>query len=365
MNYSNISGSGTLTNNMSETYHIVYAVCFAFVSLATVTGNILLFYTILKSAQLRTATNSLLLSLATADMVAGSVMMPLYVHLFATGREMGDSTSKTLCLVRKFLFLLTSGASITSLSVVSVDRMFAVSRPFVYARIMNAKVVTSIIITVWSICLTLTSCAVFIPIRSWDSFLVTCRPGVPRISYLAVTPVLFYLPGVAILLSYIKIFTIARTHRRKITVQNEPSCQPQPVSVIEISNMGEERTANGRPRTITLTTSTSKKTPNTRVKRMSKIRNTLSNDIKAAKTVSILVGLFLACWLPVASFYLYLSSTGTDVTSNKKLGYLHDAFMFLSFLNAAVDPILYIFLNKELKSALKSNLRTLLKLNNR
>ena len=350
---------------MSEAYHIAYAVCFAFVSFATVTGNILLFYTILSSALLRTATNSLLLSLATADLVAGSVMIPLYVHLYATGRETGDSTARTLCLVRKFLFLLTSGASITSLSVVSVDRMFAVSRPFVYARIMNAKVVTSIIITVWSICLTLTSCAVFIPIRSWDTILATCGPGVPRISYLAITPVLFYLPGVAILLSYIKIFTIARVHRRKITVQNEPSCQPQSVNVIEMSNMGEESVANGRPRTITLTNSSSKKTSSTRVKRMSKIRNTLSNDLKAAKTVSILVGLFLICWLPVASFYLYLSSTGTDANSNKKLAYLHDAFMFLSFLNAAVDPILYIFLNKEIKRALKSNLRTLLKLNNR
>ena len=365
MNLSNFSSNVNLTKTPSEAYYIAYAVFFSFVAIATVIGNVLLFYTVLTSAQLRTATNSLLLSLATADLVAGAVMIPMYVQLFANGRQIGDSKSRNLCLVRKFLFLLTSGASITSLSVVSVDRMFAVSRPFVYARVMNAKVVAWVIVTVWTICLTLTSCAVFIPIRSWDSFLQTCRPGVPTISYLIVTPVLFYLPGLAILLSYIKIFTIARTHRRKITIQNEPSCQQPPVSIIELSNMREESMPNGRPRTITLTTSSSKKTSNTRVKRMSRIRNTLSNDIKAAKTVSILVGLFLACWLPVASFYLYLSSTGTVVKSNIKLTYLHDVFMCLSFLNAAIDPILYIFLNKEIKRTLKNKLRTVLKLDNR
>jgi len=365
MNFSNLSASDNLTSNISETYHITYAIFFSIVALATVTGNILLFYTILSSSQLRTATNSLLLSLATADLVAGSVMVPLYVQLFVSGRKTSDSTSRTLCLIRKFLFLLTSGASITSLAVVSVDRMFAVSRPFVYARVMTAKLVTFIIVSVWTVCLTLTSCAVFIPLSSWDSFLATCRPGVPRISYLTVTPALFYLPGVVILLSYIKIFTIARTHRRKITIQNEPSVQPAPLSVIELSNMREENVSTGRPRAITLTTSSSKKTSTTRMKRISRIRNTLSNDIKAAKTVSILVGLFLACWLPVASFYLYLNSTGTRVTSNRSLRYVHDAFMCLSFLNAAIDPILYIFLNKDIKRALKSKLRGLLKLDNR
>ena len=362
MNFSNSSIDEHFIHNMGTTYETIYAVLCSFVALIIVIGNILLFHTVLTTPLLRTATNSLLLSLATADLVAGSVMIPLYVQQFVASSKTDNTTSRNLCLLRKFLFLLTSGASITSLAVVSVDRMFAVSRPFVYARTMSAKLVTSIIVTVWTVCLTLTSCAVFIPIRSWDSIIATCSPGIPRSSYLVVTPVLFYVPGCTILICYIKIFSIARTHRRKITVQNEPSALQPPISAIEASNTRERNPSTGRERTLTLNSTSSKKSSTTRMKRISRIRNTLSNDLKAAKTVSILVGLFLACWMPVASFYIYLNTTRADIKLSKNYTYIHDAFMFLSFLNAAIDPVLYIFLNKDMKSSLKRNLRNVFKI---
>lgn len=331
-------------------YTTSYAVLCALISVSTVIGNILLFYTILKTPLLRTATNSLLLSLATADLVAGFIMIPLYILQFVE-RTSDDDTKSSLCMARKFLFLLTSGASITSLAVVSVDRMFAVSYVFAYARKMNAKVVTIIIVTVWSVCLTLTSIAVFVPIDSWKKILERCGPGIPRASYLIVTPTSFYLPGIAILVSYIKIFTVARRHRRKITVQHECSMvQPRVSAAIESANNDLTST---RERTSTLNSTRS------RPSRFTKIRSSLTNDLKAAKTVSILVGLFLICWSPVAFFYIYLNTTGEDPASSLKYTYIHDAFMLLSFLNAAIDPILYILLNKEIKSTAKRHLKEL------
>lgn len=350
------------TQNSIEVYHITYATLCSLIALATVIGNVLLFHTVLTSSQLRTATNSLLLSLATADLVAGAVMVPLYVQQFISSGGKSDGHSEALCLIRKFLFMLTSGASITSLAVVSLDRMFAVSRPFVYARIVSAKLVAVLIITVWTVCITLTSCAVFIPVRSWGPFVKTCRPGVPQTSYLIVTPALFYLPGVVILLSYIKIFSVARIHRRKITVQSEPSYLPPSVSAIEVSKTGLDMVTIGNERSTTLTTTSHKKSTSTmRSKRISRMRNTLSNDLKAAKTVSILVGLFLVCWLPVATFYIYINLAEIDVTSSEKFTYMHDAFMMLSFMNSTIDPVLYIFLNKDIKSSLKRNFRSIFK----
>lgn len=362
MNWCANFSNGTLCEDSiqgtSEGYKTLYAVLCSVVAIATVLGNVLLFFTVLSSSQLRNATNSLLLSLATADLVSGAVMVPLYAQQFISGDSNRSRLSQNLCLTRKFLFLLTSGASITSLAVVSVDRMFAVLRPFVYARVMRAKLVTLIIITVWTVCLTLTSCAVFIPLRSWDPYIANCRPGIPRTSYLAATPVLFYLPGVTILVCYVKIFGVARMHRRKITVQGERSCVPS-VSAIQLPTLSNRKTSNVQERT---SPPPAQKTSTSRVKKISRIRNTLSTDLKAAKTISILVGLFLVCWLPVASFYIYINSTGIDVVSSKKFTCMHDAFMFLSFLNATIDPLLYMFLNKDMKISLKKNLRNILKI---
>eukprot|EP00794_Sanderia_malayensis_P003775 gene3775-4298_t len=342
----------------SVAYTTFYAVLCAIISFLTITGNALLFYTVLKTTRLRTATNSLLLSLATADLVGGGIMIPLYIHQF-TNRHANDDNSEDLCLVRKFLFLLTSGASITSLAVVSVDRMVAVSYPFVYARRMNARVVTTIIIAVWSICVSLTSVAVFVPIESWASILQRCDPGIPRASYLIVTPTSFYLPGVAILISYIKIFSIARGHRRKITTTQEPSVQPRASQIAELSNAGHREGSS----TIAFegkSTVSSKRSTITRVRRFTKMRSTLATDLKAAKTVSILVGLFLVCWSPVAFFYIYLNTTGVDVASSMKYTYIHDAFMLLSFLNSAIDPLLYTMLNKEIKSNMKRHIKAII-----
>ena len=89
------------------------------------------------------------------------------------------------------------------------------------------------------------------------------------------------------------------------------------------------------------------------------MRTTLASDLKAAKTVSILVGLFLVCWSPVALFYIYLNVTGTDVGESPKYTYIHDAFMLLSFLNGAFDPLLYALLNKDIKSSMKRHIANL------
>ncbi len=336
----------------SVAYTTFYAVLCGLISILTIAGNSLLFFTVLKTPLLRTATNSLLLSLATADLVSGGLMMPLYVEQFINRHS---KSLTDLCLVRKFLFLLTSGASITSLAVVSVDRMIAVSYPFVYARRMNAKIVTVIIVTVWSVCLSLTSVAVFVPLESWEEILKRCGPGIPKASYLIVTPTSFYLPGIAILISYVKIFTIARKHRRKITTTHEPSMQPRLGEIAEISDCRTEAWTTSRERTISTTT----KRSTTRSRRFTKMRTSLASDLKAAKTVSILVGLFLICWSPVAFFYIYLNTTGVDVASSLKYTYIHDAFMLLSFLNAAVDPILYALLNTEIKSNMKRQVSAL------
>ena len=363
-NVTNGTGGRDAWSTNSEEYIILYAVLCSVISLATVIGNVLLFFTVLKTSQLRTPTNSLLLSLATADLIAGAVMIPLYVQQFIKNSTQSSSEDQKLCLVRKFLFLLTSGASITSLAVVSVDRMFAVSYPFIYARRMNAKIVAVIIATVWTVCVTLTSNAVFGMITEWKDIMKNCGPGIPRSSYFIVTPTLFYVPGVMILLSYLKIYSIARKHRRKITAQHEPSVQPPPVSEVEVSKIDQETMTNAWARTSTLTTTklsvTSRST--SRQRRITRIRTTLSNDLKAAKTVSILVGLFLICWSPVAIFYIYLNSAKIDITSRAKYTYIHDVFMFLSFLNAAIDPILYTLLNRDMKSSMKRHLKTLFKL---
>ena len=343
----------------TTTYAYLYATLCTFTALVTVTANIVLFVTVLRNRNLRTPTNSFLLSLATADLVSGGIMMPLYTHRFIMSYHRESDTS--LCLTRKFLFLLTSGLSLTSLAVVSADRMIAVSYPFYYARKITARATTVVIILVWLYCVLLTSLSTFIPFGDWKTILSNCLPGVPRTVYLAVTPPAYYLSGVIILFSHIKIFMVARNHRRKIQAQTQPTSLPSSASddfnlpeadfPTEISPKTSQQSKPSRIQKISVFSMQSKRSRTT--SRSRRVARIVSRDLKAARTITVLVGLFLGCWSPVAAFYIYINTKKVDIYLDPKWTYIHDAFMLLSFLNAALDPILYSLLNQELRRNIK------------
>ena len=109
---------------------------FAFLS------NLAIIVTVIKTPSLQKPCNTLLCSLAATDCLTGITAQPMFVVLRLMMLYHGPST----CSYQHKLFtvfyasmMLTSGWSFVFLTVISLDRYYAVSRPLVYRTRMTNK----------------------------------------------------------------------------------------------------------------------------------------------------------------------------------------------------------------------------------
>lgn len=348
--------------DLSTSYEHAFVSLCVLIAVIALIGNSILFYVIVSKKNLRTPTNLFLLSLVVADTLTAVLLIPIYVERFMNHGL--TQSNQTVCLLRKYLFILTSSASLMSLAAVSLDRMFAISYPFSYARKVNRKNTSVVILVMWIWVIAFNS-VTFHNFEDWDNFLITCSSGMPRTLYTLVTPINFYLPGVIIIVAYIKIFHVAHAHNVRINTQTRPRSDTSQTiftaspAIIHRTRTISELTTESCTTAYTPTSSpyTSRSRSTTILsnkihegrEKLRKVTQTLSRDIKTVKTVGILIGLFLFCWLPIACYYMYVNITGKELETTPRYGYMYDIFTLLSFLNSAINPYLYTFRNKELK----------------
>ena len=101
-------------------------------SVLSTLGNSLVLYVYARHRSLRTVKNAYVASLAVADLLVGLVGIP-----FALATSVGLPTQFEACLVMDSLLLLLCTASIMSLMAVTVDRLWAIVRPFSYTVTMT------------------------------------------------------------------------------------------------------------------------------------------------------------------------------------------------------------------------------------
>ena len=115
------------------------------VIILTVCGNLLVIISISHFKQLHTPTNFLILSLATADMMVGVTVMPLQ---FIT-KTLCWHMSTTLCYFSLLCSFHFTFVSIYNVTLISLDRFYALSNPFQYSNNITLKVTSVLICLNW------------------------------------------------------------------------------------------------------------------------------------------------------------------------------------------------------------------------
>ena len=252
----------------------------------------------------------------------GVCCIPLVITAFVLHRwPLGD----TLCQLYAVLISLSVNCSIMTLTIISVDRYNALSKP-VESRAhltFTKKRYKILIIASWVHSVFWASG----PLFKWgsttlDEFTHTCKPdwggeGLANKTYaLCLAIFAFAVPVGAMICAYYKIYRIARASRREAIYRSRPTGKPA----------GE-----GVP----LTEAADRK---------HKSSTAATEDNKALKTVLLLIGSFCACW----SLYT-LATVWKLFAPNSVPPSLVRAGLVLTLCNCCIDPFIYSIRDEKMK----------------
>ncbi|XP_035385030.1 trace amine-associated receptor 1-like [Electrophorus electricus] len=283
--------------------------------LLTLFGNLLVIISITHFKQLHTPTNYFTLSLAVTDLLLGGVAMPPSMIRFV---ETCWYFGTLFCKIHSSFDIILCSASLLNLMCIAVDRYYAVCHPLMYHIKITPLAAVFLIAASWSFA-TLPALVMMFPYfnaKSSEDFYKDnavckglCVVHLAPMTSLTLSILCFYLPAAAMLSLYLKIFTVAKMQSRSIHNALYDSSDKK----------------------------NSKKNP------------TISkSEIKATKTLSIVMGVFLLFYSPLLMYSIMIPISG-----NFGPAQLYDVLSWIGYSNSACNPIVYALFYRWFRKALK------------
>ncbi|XP_019732035.1 alpha-1D adrenergic receptor [Hippocampus comes] len=310
--------------------------------LVAIVGNILVILSVMCNSHLQTVTNFFIVNLAMADLLLSIVVLPFSASLEVLGCWV---FGRVFCNIWAAVDVLCCTASILSLCIISVDRYIGVKHCLKYPSIMTERRAGVILVVVW-----VSSTVISVgPLLGWkepppvDESIcrITEEPGYALFSSLFS----FYLPLLVILVMYFRVYVVARRTTRSLEagVKRERDKSVEVVLRIHCRSVLEDARA--------VSSKSSKQHP---------FRSSLSvrlmkfsREKKAAKTLAIVVGMFILCWLP---FFFFLP-IGSFFPAMKPSETVFKVVFWLGYFNSCINPMIYPCSSKEFQRAFTRLLR--------
>ncbi|XP_018418647.1 PREDICTED: leukotriene B4 receptor 1-like [Nanorana parkeri] len=143
-----VNSSFTPSNISSSTSGTSASLGIAILSVALIIGfpgNAFVIWTVLTQVKKRTVTCIIILHLAIADMVL-ILTAPIFIHFLSTGNWVFGNV---ICKMCHYIGNLSMYTSIFLITFMSVDRFFAVAKPFTSQQVRTKPVVRSIMFGIW------------------------------------------------------------------------------------------------------------------------------------------------------------------------------------------------------------------------
>ncbi|XP_052464947.1 5-hydroxytryptamine receptor 7-like [Carassius gibelio] len=340
---SNESCGEQQTLDLDLTKTVIIGMMLSTITAVTVMGNTLVVIAVCVVKKLRQPSNYLLVSLAIADLSVAVAVMPFVIVTDLTGVWL---FGEVFCNIFIGMDVMCCTASIMTLCVISVDRYLGITRPLTYPARQNGQLMAKMIVSVWLVSASIT----LPPFCGWAQNINTV--GVCLISQdvgytLYSTAVAFYIPMVVMLFMYYKIFNAARKSGAKHHFTTLPPIQkgcPDP-ALATVEGLCMHGMKNGAA-TEELSTLSSL------LNRDRRSASIFRREQKAATTLGVIMGVFSFCWLP---FFLFTTARPFigGLLCNCAPVWLERVLLWLGYTNSLMNPFIYAFFNRDLRSTYK------------
>ena len=307
-----------------ETENLVLTIYFVIIILLTVFGNLLVIAVVFAYDRLHRITNYFIVSLAAADLLYAALGLPFRIH--QTIHNNIWCLNVVTCGVWLVVDGICSTASMCNLAAISIDRLIAIHSPFKYAELVSQTTMSIMLSVVWAYSLLWG----FLYLPNWthagkehvmitrEGQLTGCWNDDPI--YITCAAVFaFFVPLLVIITAYSVIFKIAITQAKAVAALD----------------------------------------PN----RNRRKRTTFFREVKATKTIAMVIGAFVVSWLPL---FIYLLVSLWDAENTKTFFVNHPkagkavSYIFIQILpplSSCVNPIIYCVFNSNFRSAFLKFLR--------
>lgn len=362
----NLSSNSTDSNYTGETAEkgasvlaqASAAVFLALLTCATALSNAFVIATIYQSQKLHTPANLLIGSLAVTDLLVSVLVMPVSAaytisQTWTLGQVACDlwlSSDITCCT-----------ASILHLCVIALDRYWAITDAVGYSARRTRGRAAAMIAGAWVIAISISVPPFFWRQVKVDEEVTSCHVNQDHVFYTIYSTFgAFYIPTLLLVVLYGRIYVEARKRILKQSPQ-KPGKRLTSAHLITHSPGSVASTTSLAYGTAELTSydGTASVPGNSQVKvtmsdaLLEKKRISAARERKATKTLGIILGAYIVCWLP---FFIYtlLVPICTSCTFYPEL---FDLFTWLGYLNSLINPIIYTMSNEDFKQAFHKLMR--------
>ena len=314
----------SVCSQAAQPVFIIYSVFLVLIMLATLFGNALVLAAVYLFHRLRRMTNFFIISLAVSDLLVALGHLPLRIdqsvhnNNWCFDRAPGVVTTCAYWIAMDTVF---SSASICNLVVISIDRFLAITKPFEYQSRMTKRVGFSLIAFVWVYAMLWG----VLSLVDWTGDSTPTSPHIyvgfnrqtgerkclknDKVYYTTALAVAIFLPLLIVIVTYSCVFRVAFTQAKAVA-----SLDP---------NKGKKH---------------------------------ILRELKATKTIAVVIGVFIVCWLPafiVIVLSLWCESCFKPFVDNKDLSLsIRIIFVFvLPVMNSSLNPLIYTVFNKEFRLA--------------
>ncbi|KAM4772571.1 5-hydroxytryptamine receptor 1B [Rhinophrynus dorsalis] len=330
-------------------WQVLLTIILALITLATLLSNAFVIATVYQTRKLHTPANYLIASLAFTDLLVSILVLPISTLYTVTGKW---TLGQIICDMWLSSDITCCTASILHLCVIALDRYWAITDAVEYTKKRTPKRAVIMIALVWVFSISISMPPLFWR-QSKTEEISVCAVNTDHVLYTVYSTVgAFYFPTLLLIALYGRIYVEARSRILKQSPKTTGKRLTRAHLITDSPGSSSVSSTNSRAPDMSSDTGSPVYLNQVKVKvsdaLLEKKKIMAARERKATKTLGVILGAYIVCWLPFFIISLVMPICKDACWFHPAI---FDFFNWLGYLNSLINPIIYTMSNEDFKQA--------------